>query len=156
MNRSVTFKSRLFANKEPQPHFINPRCFGEDLAAWLIERLGSAPWSLSEPIQEDYGWGFWATIGSNKYWTAIGILDEAIGSEVGEWCVTVAYNPGFNLIRRLFHRPSPDELLTLCAAIDQALQQEPGVTEIEWETDEPQAGRSGAHPEAPSGAGPAA
>lgn len=52
------FRARLFENREPKPHFINPNCFGEDLAAWLLERLKASPLSFSAPIQEDYGWGF--------------------------------------------------------------------------------------------------
>jgi hypothetical protein len=151
MKRSVTFKTRVFANKEPQPHFINPRCFGEDVAAWLLQQLQNSSWSLSEPIQEDYGWGFWAKVDKNTYWVAIGIMDEAIGADIGEWCVTVADDPGLNLIRRLFHKSPPGELLDLCRAIDAALHDNPDIAEIQWWSNEPFVGSGSAYLE-PEGA----
>jgi hypothetical protein len=80
MKKTVTFKTSLFESKEPKPHFINERCFGEDLAAWLLQRLREAPFTFDEAIQEDYGWGFWAKVGEDTYWIAIGIFDESIGS----------------------------------------------------------------------------
>lgn len=54
MKRHVTFRSARFENKTPQPHFINDRCFGEDLAGWLHDRLDSS-FSANAVIQEDYG-----------------------------------------------------------------------------------------------------
>ena len=122
MNRSVTFKSRLFANKEPQPHFINPRCFGEDLAAWLIERLGSARWSLSEPIQEDYGWGVWCRRGDDPYWIALSYCGDGPTEEPAEWVVSVNYDPGLNLIKRLFHKADPRAFSQLRDRVWQSLR----------------------------------
>ena len=56
MNREVSFCSSLFENKEVKPHFINDRCFGEDLAKWLIDKLAGNEFSFNEPYQEDWGW----------------------------------------------------------------------------------------------------
>lgn len=40
----VTFKSTAFNVTEPKQHFINKRCFGDDLANWMIGKL------------QDFGW----------------------------------------------------------------------------------------------------
>jgi hypothetical protein len=50
MNESIMIETDLFEHREMKPHFMNPSSFGEDFAAWLKSEL-------SDPIQEDYGWG---------------------------------------------------------------------------------------------------
>ena len=149
MKKTVTFKTELFESQESKPHFINERCFGKDLAAWLRQQLHAAPFTLDEVIQEDYGWGFWAKAGEDTYWMAIGIFDESIGSEDAEWSVTVAADASLNLFRRLFHKPKLEDLLSLCSAIDAALHAEPKIREVQWWPREPFAGVGSAHPEAP-------
>jgi len=144
--RHVSFRSALFENKEPKPHFINPICFGEDLAAWLIEKIRPTISELSEPIQEDYGWGFWATISGAPYWVAIAINEESIGQEVAEWYVSVAHEAGCNPIRRWTTRPKLEALLALCHAIDTALYSELEIAEIRWWTDDFDSGEPSQHP----------
>ncbi|MGH9900899.1 MAG: hypothetical protein ACRD68_03565 [Pyrinomonadaceae bacterium] len=147
LKRHVTFKTDMFDNKEPKPHFINPRCFGEDIACWLLARLNRDRYSLGDPIQEDDGWGFWANVSGERYWTAIGVTDESIGENVAEWVVMVANDPGLNIVRRLFARPKEENLLELCRAIDAALRAEKRIVDIEWWQDQPQMGGSSDHPQ---------
>jgi hypothetical protein len=53
----VTFKSLAFNVSEHKEYFINPGCFGDDLAKWLGERLRSnGHQAANEPGQEDFGW----------------------------------------------------------------------------------------------------
>src|SRR5208283_4797714 len=55
----ATFKSDLFNLTESKDYFVNPGCFGDDLARWLIERLrGKGVEVDPEPDQEDFGWYF--------------------------------------------------------------------------------------------------
>jgi hypothetical protein len=55
----VTLKSSTFNMSEPREYFINPGCFGDDLAKWLAEQLRSKRYQASEvPGQEDFGWYF--------------------------------------------------------------------------------------------------
>ena len=66
---SIVIETELFDHREVKPHFINPCCFGEDFAAWLKRELlcsAGLGMEFSEPIQEDYGWGLWATDGKNR------------------------------------------------------------------------------------------
>ena len=63
---AITVETDLFEHREAKPHFINPCCFGEDFAGWLKRELSHFPEmgvEVSEPIQEDYGWGLWASRG---------------------------------------------------------------------------------------------
>jgi len=39
MRDELTVEADLFEHREVKPHFINPRCFGEDFASWLRDRL---------------------------------------------------------------------------------------------------------------------
>ncbi len=53
----VTFSSDAFNVSEPREYFINPTCFGDDAAKWLIGRLRRRGISVTEaPRQEDFGW----------------------------------------------------------------------------------------------------
>ena len=36
---AVTFESTTFNMSEPKEYFINPCCFGDDVATWLIGEL---------------------------------------------------------------------------------------------------------------------
>jgi hypothetical protein len=121
----VSFRTGLFENKEPKPHFINARCFGEDLIAWLLQRLQGL--SLGEPIQEDYGWGSWV---ENNYWISAGVRDDSIGIDNPEWLVCIDFKPG--LKTRLFGKTDPSLHLRICKALHAVLHQEPAITDIRW------------------------
>src|SRR5277367_3377963 len=53
----VTFESTAFNMTEPKEYFINPCCFGDDVAEWLIGELRKQGLKTDEkPDQEDFGW----------------------------------------------------------------------------------------------------
>lgn len=53
----VTFESTAFNMTEPRDYFINPGCFGDDVAEWLIRDLRSQGIRTDQkPGQEDFGW----------------------------------------------------------------------------------------------------
>ncbi len=53
----VTFESTAFNMTEPKDYFINPCCFGDDVAGWLIVELRKQGMGTDEkPRQEDFGW----------------------------------------------------------------------------------------------------
>jgi hypothetical protein len=53
----VTFESTAFNMTKPKDYFINPCCFGDDLAEWLISELRKQGMRTDEkPGQEDFGW----------------------------------------------------------------------------------------------------
>ena len=119
-----------------QPHFINPCCFGEDFAAWLRTQLlglTSRGFHLSQPIQEDYGWGLWASRGKDTFWIALsssqdGDVDSASPRpDYGEWVVSITYDPGLNLFRRLFHRVGPSAGAEVARDVEAALKAAPDI-----------------------------
>ena len=120
----------LFEHREVKPHFINPCCFGEDFAKWLREQLAditATGFELSEPIQEDYGWGFWATRGADPFWIALSFCGEGPTEEPAEWVVSVGYDPGLNVLKRLFHKPDSEALARLRTRVWQVLSSTPGI-----------------------------
>jgi hypothetical protein len=53
----VTFESTAFNMAEPKAYFINPCCFGDEVAKWLIGELRRQGVDADEkPGQEDFGW----------------------------------------------------------------------------------------------------
>jgi len=59
MRTEATFRSSAFNTSDVKPYFINPGCFGDDLAKWIMARLrSSGVRTADEPRQEDFGWYF--------------------------------------------------------------------------------------------------
>ena len=127
---SMNVETDLFEHREVKPHFINPCCFGEDFAKWLrhqLEDLASQSFELSEPVQEDYGWGFWATRGPDPFWIALSYCGDGPTEEPAEWVVSVSYDPGLSLLKRLFHKPDVEALARLRNRVWQVLGSTPGI-----------------------------
>ena len=125
LDDQISVVTDLFEHREVKPHFINPCCFGEDFVAWLSRELAplqNAGFALSEPIQEDYGWGLWARHGGDPFWIAVGCVEDGPTDGPAEWIVSVAYDPGLNVWKRLFHRPDERAFLVLRDAIWQAVK----------------------------------
>ena len=66
------FDTNRFNLSEVKPHFINPSCFGDDLAAWLKAKLTERGIPTIEPGQEDWGWYVEARIGDANYFIGVG------------------------------------------------------------------------------------
>ncbi len=136
---SLTIETALFEYREPKPHFINPTCFGEDFAAWLRERISgfaAEGFEISAPIQEDYGWGFWVSRVKDTFWIAISFVEELQHGRGAEWVVSVAYDPGLSIMRRLFHQPDEAALARLREALWGALRGTEGIRVVEADEEE--------------------
>jgi hypothetical protein len=124
MDETITVETDQFEHREVKPHLINPCCFGEDFAAWLKEEISplqDSGFSLSEIIQEDYGWGFWAWRGKDPFWVALSYVGSGPQEEPAQWVISVNYDPGLNLIKRLFHKPDRQALQDLRDQVRQAV-----------------------------------
>lgn len=125
MNESITVETDLFEHRKVKPNFINSCCFGEDFAGWLkgeLSRPAGSGFDLSEIIQEDYGWGFWASRGKDRFWIALSYVGKGPQESPAQWVVSVTYDPGFNLLKRLFHTPNREALGELKDRIRQILE----------------------------------
>jgi hypothetical protein len=130
MDALITVQTELFNYREVKPHFINPCCFGEDFASWLNERISPGEGSgfkISEIIQEDYGWGFWAREGKDSFWVAVSRIGNGPEDSDGEWGISISYDPGFDLFRRLFDKPDPDRFDRLQSQVLRVLESEKAI-----------------------------
>lgn len=133
LSDEIALVTDLFEHRTVQPHFINPCCFGEDFAAWLRRELSpllDAGFELMEPIQEDYGWGFWVSRGrgADSFWIALSYCGSGPTEEPAEWVVSVNYDAGLSIIKRLFHKPDAQAFGMLRARIRQSLEANPAIT----------------------------
>jgi hypothetical protein len=134
MHDEITVETDLFEHRDVKPHFINPCCFGEDFAAWLkhkLSPLAADGFSFSEPIQEDYGWGIWAAHGKDPFWIALSYIGDGPREEPAQWVVSVNYDAGLNVVKRLFHKPNGAAFHILREGVWQAVTATAGITVIE-------------------------
>lgn len=91
----VTFKSSAFNTSEPKKYFINPSCFGDDLASWLIDQLRGKGYEVPDaPRQEDFGWFFTFRVSEIEHCFVIGHR-PGDGNEEGLWIGWLERNRGF-------------------------------------------------------------
>jgi hypothetical protein len=70
-------------------HFINPCCFGEDLAAWLRPRLDEKNVDTAPPYQEDWGWELPAKTETDSYYLCMSGNADNPGNDEGGWRIIV-------------------------------------------------------------------
>jgi hypothetical protein len=89
--RCIVFRTNRFNLSKAGEHFINPCCFGEDLAAWLREKLIEKDVETNGPYQEDWGWEFRAALGSDSYYLGVGGNSDQLPEDrdMGEWRIIV-------------------------------------------------------------------
>jgi hypothetical protein len=91
----VTFKSSAFNSSEQKPYFINPGCFGDDVAKWVREQLRGKGYQAAElPGQEDFGWYFTFLMSGVEYCFVIGYRPGSDASE-GVWTGWLERSRGF-------------------------------------------------------------
>src|SRR5439155_8976332 len=64
----ILFNTGRFNLSKVGEHFINPCCFGEDLSAWLRQKLIERLVEMREPYQEDWSWELPAKSGDQSYY----------------------------------------------------------------------------------------
>ena len=128
MKSQISFTTDLFESKQVKPHFINDRCFGEDLAMWFVEAASGGAFSFSEPFQEDWGWAVLAEANGEKFVVGFGIMDVSIGEDQADWLITV------EKFRRWKFFSSKDSRLRgeLCDLIQNVLRDKAHIREIRW------------------------
>jgi hypothetical protein len=130
IERSFTLQTDLFEGVTPGAHFINERCFGEDFAALLKERLERRGLKPSPPIQEDWGWAVLVPFQGHKFTLSVGIIDESIGKCPSEWRVGIAFEKPLNRVGSWFRAAPSGELIQLAKVVEEMLRAEPRVQQI--------------------------
>lgn len=124
-------RTDLFEATTPGPHFINDKCFGEDFAIWLSERLQLHGLTPSEPIQEDFGWVLLIPFQGRTFTLSIGTMDDSVGQLPSLWRVDVAFEKPLNGVRALFRAAPSAELAQLAGLLESTLRNEPRILQIE-------------------------
>jgi len=129
----VLFETGRFNLSEEKPHFINPCCFGEDLAAWLRGKLIERGIPTIEPGQEDWGWYVEATFGDTTYFIGIGgNADEARRDQNdGEWRLMIEKRRG--LMDRITGRNKTSPDAPIFGVLEEILRAEPDFRNIRRE-----------------------
>src|ERR1044071_10152151 len=86
---SILFRTNRFNLSKIGAHFINPCCFGEDLAGWLRPRLATKGAESSSPYQEDWGWELPVSLGTDSYYLCMSGNADVEGNDAGEWRIIV-------------------------------------------------------------------
>ena len=112
----------------PGAHFTNPRNFGEDLAAWLVEASRQSGFKLGAPFQTEEGWTVPAEAGGEHFEIGVGIMDASIGDAQANWLITIEKTRKWKIFS------SKDSALRseLCDHIQNILRDKPHIREIRW------------------------
>lgn len=127
----VTFVTTLFNATEVRDYFINDCCFGDDCAAWLIDRL-KAQCDLqidAEPIQEDWGWCFGVTVGQRNFLVGVGLYED--DDVPNRWLVFIDSQLG-SVKRKLLGQADQAEHMAVCEAVDRVLKGKSEINDIRW------------------------
>jgi hypothetical protein len=85
----ILFRSNRFNLSKVGEHFINPCCFGEDLAVWLRPKLAEKSIETNPPYQEDWGWELPAKMETDSYYLCMSGNADNPGNDEGEWRIIV-------------------------------------------------------------------
>jgi hypothetical protein len=131
----VTFVTKLFNTEDVKDYFINPCCFGDDCAQWLIDRLVSQGSEKVDerPTQEDWGWFFPVTLGQRDFMICIGLYEDK--DSPNTWLVFIESQLGWSS-RKLFGWSDEAELLAVCEAVERALKSSSEIYDVRWHTKE--------------------
>jgi len=126
----VTFESAAFNMAEPKDYFINPCCFGDDVAKWLISELRKQGVEADEkPGQEDFGWYLNFKVNGTEHTFVVGHRPNS-DSEAGTWIGWLERSRGLvgSLLggRKRGIRPSAVE------AIHGILSTSPLIRDVRW------------------------
>lgn len=129
----ILFRTSQFNLSKVGEHFINPCCFGEDVAAWLIPKLADKHIETAKPYQEDWGWELPAACKGNSYYLCMsGNADDPSNSQdQGEWRIIVEKRR--SLWQRLTGKgqiAADDPLVT---TVKEILSREPAIRDLRRE-----------------------
>src|SRR4029079_8649299 len=131
MTTVISFKSDAFNRSEAREYFINPNCFGDDVARWLIKRLREASVDTDgEADQEDFGWYFNFSVPEGRHCCVLGSRPGDADDPDGEWIASLERSRG--LLGSLFGRRGHEMAPSAVAAIQGALSDSTEIRDIRW------------------------
>jgi hypothetical protein len=126
----VTFESTAFNTSLPRDYFINPCCFGDDLAIWLIDQLRRRRYEPeSKPGQEDFGWYLNFQVSGFNHCLVIGYRPGE-DSEKGVWICMLERNRGF--IASILGGRNREIHPEAAQIIHEILSKAPQISDVKW------------------------
>jgi hypothetical protein len=131
--RDILFKTSRFNLSRVSEHFINPCCFGEDLAAWLQIKLANNGAEAGMPGQEDWGWYLQVKYDGNAYFLGISGNGEENSTNVnaGKWRIIVKKN--LSIWQRISGMGTITVKDGMFALIEKILRGEPDIRHVHHE-----------------------
>jgi hypothetical protein len=129
----ILFKTNRFNLSKVGEHFINPCCFGEDLAAWLQIKLSERNVEVRESYQEDWGWELPATQEGDSYYLCMsGNSDElSTNKDDGEWGIIIEKRRSIGQRLRGVGKIAANDKMV--GTIEEILRAEPAIREVHRE-----------------------
>jgi len=130
---SILFKTDRFNLSKIDETFINPCCFGEDLARWLGKELRKKSFEVSDPYQEDWGWELPAKNETAGYCLCVSGYadDEGTNSNAGEWRIIIEKRRSIG--QRLTGTGKIETSDRMLASVREILESEPGIRDVHIE-----------------------
>jgi hypothetical protein len=132
--RDVLFRTQRFNLSIAKAHFINPDCFGEDLAAWLRDKLVHKGKDVPQLGQEDWGWYLKVKCNRESYFlgmNGIPIETDQNQKDFGEWRIIVKKNRSIGQWFNNGGEISPDDEMLIL--IEEILRAEPDFEDVHRE-----------------------
>jgi len=122
----ATFKSSAFNTSEHREYFINPGCFGDDVARWFAQQLRSkGHQAADEPGQEDFGWYLIFKVANVSHCLVVGYRPDDAA-----WIGWLERDRG--LVGSLLRRRSRDIQPAAVVAIHEILSGSPQIRDVKW------------------------
>lgn len=130
---SILFKTGRFNLSKVDETFINPCCFGEDLARWLREALRKKSLEVSDPYQEDWGWELPAKNETGRYYLCVSgyAHNEGADSNAGEWRIILEKRRSIG--QRLTGKGKIELSDGMLASVREILEGEPDIRDVHIE-----------------------
>lgn len=129
MRNYVAFRSNAFNTTEDREIYLKPGHFGDDLAAWLADRLSELGWEVDDEIsQEPLGWFITFRREADEFDLGVSCLNP----ERGVWMAWLEQPAGF--FSGLFGRRHREVDPSGPKAVDEVLTDSPEVSAIRWHT----------------------
>jgi hypothetical protein len=127
----VEFRSDLFPPEPGEDEMVNPGLYGKRLAEFLVAGLRRAGFDCQQPFPEDWGWHIDVSNDVFPLWIGCG---HQYGPSDQFLCFIEPHKPEIRkFFKKINTRPAVEALQR---GIADLLAAEPGITEVQWSTNE--------------------